>query len=33
MNVYFPGGKRVLADCKGFTIETDQPVGGGRLAA
>lgn len=29
MNVYFPGGKRVYADYKGFTIETDQPVGGG----
>jgi len=29
MNVYFPGGKRVYADYKGFTIETDQPVTGG----
>ncbi len=26
MDVYFPGGKRVFADYKGFTIETDQPV-------
>jgi putative redox protein len=34
MNVYFPGGKRVYADYKGFTIETDQPVtaGGGDSA-
>lgn len=29
MDVYFPGGKRVFADYKGFTIETDQPVAGG----
>lgn len=29
MRVYFPGGKRVFADYKGFTIETDQPAGGG----
>jgi putative redox protein len=25
MSVYFPGGKRVYADYRGFTIETDQP--------
>jgi hypothetical protein len=24
MNVYFPGGKKVNANYKGFTIETDQ---------
>jgi putative redox protein len=29
MQVYFPGNKRVYADYKGFTIETDQPAGGG----
>jgi len=29
MEIYFPGGKRVYADYKGFTIETDQPVRGG----
>jgi len=29
MDVYFPGGKRVYADYKGFTIETDQPAMGG----
>ena len=29
MEIYFPGGKRVYADYKGFTIETDQPVAGG----
>jgi putative redox protein len=29
LDVYFPGGKRVFADYKGFTIETDQPVMGG----
>jgi putative redox protein len=29
MKVYFPGGRRVYADYKGFTIETDQPVAGG----
>ena len=29
MEVYFPGGKRVYADYRGFTIETDQPVRGG----
>ena len=29
MDVYFPGGKRVYADHKGFTIETDQPAMGG----
>jgi putative redox protein len=27
MRVFFPGNKRVYADYKGFTIETDQPVG------
>ena len=29
MKVYFPGNKRVHADYKGFTIETDQPEHGG----
>ena len=29
MKVYFPGNKRVYADYKGFTIETDQPMQGG----
>ena len=29
MKVYFPGGKKVYADYKGFTIETDQPQKGG----
>jgi putative redox protein len=29
MQVYFPGNKRVYADYKGFTIETDQPASGG----
>src|SRR5512147_2339803 len=29
MEVYFPGGKRVYADYKGFTVETDQPVAAG----
>jgi len=29
MKVYFPGNKRVFADYKGFTIETDQPEHGG----
>src|SRR5665811_1306339 len=29
MKVYFPGNKRVYADYKGFTIETDQPTHGG----
>lgn len=29
MKVYFPGNKRVFADYKGFTIETDQPESGG----
>jgi putative redox protein len=29
IEVYFPGGKRVYADYKGFTIETDQPARGG----
>lgn len=29
MKVYFPGNKRVFADYKGFTIETDQPMQGG----
>ncbi|MHB1345074.1 MAG: OsmC family protein, partial [Thermoleophilia bacterium] len=29
MKVYFPGNKRVFADYKGFTIETDQPEQGG----
>ena len=35
MDVYFPGGKKVFADFKGFTIETDQPVpsGGDNSAA
>lgn len=27
--VYFPGGKRVAATYRGFTIETDQPEGAG----
>jgi putative redox protein len=26
MKVYFPGKKRVHADYKGFTVETDQPT-------
>ena len=26
MKVYFPGGKKVYADFKGFTHKTDQPV-------
>jgi putative redox protein len=26
MQIYFPGGKRVFADYRGFTIATDQPV-------
>jgi len=26
MQISFPGGKRVNADYKGFTLETDQPV-------
>jgi ribosomal protein S12 methylthiotransferase accessory factor len=26
MKVYFPGGKRVFADFKGFTHKTDQPA-------
>ncbi len=26
MEVYFPGGKKVYARYKGFTVETDQPV-------
>jgi putative redox protein len=29
MEIYFPGGKKVYADYKGFTIETDQPVAAG----
>jgi putative redox protein len=29
MSVTFPGGKRVYADYRGFTIETDQPARGG----
>jgi putative redox protein len=29
MSIYFPGGKRVYADYKGFTVETDQPVAAG----
>ncbi|MHB9148971.1 MAG: OsmC family protein [Thermoleophilia bacterium] len=29
MKVYFPDNKRVYADYKGFTIETDQPEHGG----
>lgn len=29
MKIYFPGNKRVYADYKGFTIETDQPTHGG----
>jgi len=29
MDVYFPGGKRVYADYKGFTVETDQPASDG----
>lgn len=26
MKIYFPGGKKVYADYKGFTHKTDQPV-------
>jgi putative redox protein len=26
MKIYFPGGKKVFADFKGFTHKTDQPV-------
>ena len=26
MKIYFPGGKKVYADFKGFTHKTDQPV-------
>ena len=29
MQISFPGGKRVNADYKGFTVETDQPVNEG----
>jgi len=29
MDIYFPENKRVYADYKGFTIETDQPEYGG----
>jgi ribosomal protein S12 methylthiotransferase accessory factor len=29
MEIYFPGGKRVYADYKGFTVETDQPLAAG----
>ncbi len=34
MNIFFPGGKKVSADYKDFTIETDQPKteGGDGLA-
>ncbi len=27
--VFFPGGKKVAANYRGFTIETDQPLQGG----
>ena len=34
MKVYFPGGKRVYADYKGFTIQTDQSkLSGGEESA
>lgn len=29
MDIYFPGNKRVFADYKGFTVETDQPEAAG----
>ncbi len=29
MKITFPGNKRVDAEYKGFTIHTDQPIGGG----
>jgi putative redox protein len=29
MDIYFPGNKRVFADYKGFTVETDQPAAAG----
>lgn len=29
MDIYFPGNKKVFADYKGFTIETDQPQADG----
>lgn len=29
MRIYFPGGKKVYADYKGFTHKTDQPVHAG----
>ncbi len=29
IKVYFPGGKRVYADFKDFTVETDQPQAAG----
>lgn len=29
MEIYFPGGRRVYADYKGFTVETDQPIAAG----
>jgi ribosomal protein S12 methylthiotransferase accessory factor len=29
MDIYFPGKKKVFADYKGFTIETDQPEAAG----
>ena len=29
MEVYFPGNKKVYADYKGFTVQTDQPAGAG----
>jgi putative redox protein len=29
MKIYFPGGKRINADYKGFTIETDQSTRSG----
>jgi ribosomal protein S12 methylthiotransferase accessory factor len=29
MDIYFPGNKKVFADYKGFTVETDQPAAAG----
>lgn len=29
MRIHFPGGKRVTAEYNGFSIATDQPLGGG----
>lgn len=29
MKIYFPGGKKVYADFKGFTHKTDQPIHAG----